>query len=306
MSTAEASPPRQSLPLWLRLTARLPFGVLYFLGGGVSLLLRYVLRGRVRVARSNLRGCFPTLSAAQIESILNRYYRRLGEIAVECVKVADLSAEQMRRRVRFPNLELVRAELDAGHSVILLAAHLGNWEWQLQGSVVHLGVPVDAAYKPLHLASADHMVLLLRSRLGARMVAAKKLLRAVARHRDETRVIALMADQIPMSSGGARQWLMFLGRPTAFYPGPAEIARSTGYAAFFASMRRVSRGYYELHFERMTSSGERLDPELFTAQYARLLEAHIRSDPSNWMWSHRRWKLDPPAAMVPREETASS
>jgi len=306
MAEQTASSQPASLPLWLRLLARLPFGVLYFLGGCLSVTLRYVLHHRVGVARANLRACFPTLPAAEIELILNRYFRRLGEVAVECIKLADLSADEMRRRVRFPNLDRARAEIEAGGSVILLAAHLGNWEWQLQGCVVQLGVPIDAAYKPLHLASADRTVLLLRSRFGARMVAAKKLVRAVARHRDERRAIALMADQIPMSSGGGRQWLTFLGRPTAFYPGPAEIARSTGYAAVFASMRRISRGHYEIHFEPVAAAGERLTPEAFTARYAQLLEAHIRADPSNWMWSHRRWKLSPPAHLLAREETAPS
>jgi KDO2-lipid IV(A) lauroyltransferase len=199
----------------------------------------------------------------------------------------------MGRRVLIPNLAELRAETAAGRSIIFLAAHLGNWEWQLQGIMVQLGVPIDAAYKPLHLASADRAVLLLRSHFGARMVAAKKLLRVVARHRHQVHAIALMADQIPMSSGSGRHWLTFLGQPTAFYPGPAEIAHATGYATYFPCMRRLSRGYYELYFAPMTAAGERLESEAFTARYARVLEAQIRSDPANWMWSHRRWKLTP-------------
>jgi KDO2-lipid IV(A) lauroyltransferase len=285
------------LPLWMRLIAHLPLGVLYALGALASFLLRYVLRHRVAIATSNLRNSFPALSPAEIRPILNQYYRRLGEIAVECLKMPAFSAAQLGARVTMPNLAMVRAETDAGRSIILLAAHLGNWEWQLQSAVVHIGVPVDAAYKPLHLASADRAVLSLRSHFGARMVAAKKLLRTVARNRNHVHVIALMADQIPMSSGSGRHWLTFLGQPTAFYPGPAEIAHSTGYAAFFADMRRVSRGQYEIYFLPMTAAGERLEPEAFTTRYAHLLEASIRSDPANWMWSHRRWKLAPPAAL---------
>jgi len=287
-----------ALPLWMRLIARLPFGVLYALGALASFLLRYVLRHRVAVVTSNLRHSFPTLSPPQLRSVLNQYYRRLGEIAVECLKLPALSAVEMGSRVAFANLAQLRAEIDAGRSVIVLGAHLGNWEWQLQGLVVQLGAPVDAAYKPLHLAWAERAVLLLRSHFGARMVAAKKLLRAVARHRNQVHVIALMADQIPMSSGSGRHWLTFLNQPTAFYPGPAEIAHATGYAAFFADMHRVARGRYRICFEPMTAAGERLEPEAFTARYAQLLEASIRSDPANWMWSHRRWKLAPPAPMM--------
>jgi KDO2-lipid IV(A) lauroyltransferase len=279
----DPSPTTAPLPLWMRLIARLPFGVLYALGALVSFLLRYVLRHRVAIATSNLRKSFPALSPPEIRSILNQYYRRLGEVAVECLKMPALSAAEMGRRVLIPNLAELRAETAAGRSIIFLAAHLGNWEWQLQGIMVQLGVPIDAAYKPLHLASADRAVLLLRSHFGARMVAAKKLLRVVARHRHQVHAIALMADQIP---------------------GPAEIAHATGYATYFPCMRRLSRGYYELYFAPMTAAGERLESEAFTARYARVLEAQIRSDPANWMWSHRRWKLTPPAQMTASQAAA--
>ncbi|HEY3809675.1 MAG TPA: lysophospholipid acyltransferase family protein [Steroidobacteraceae bacterium] len=283
------------VPLWLRACSRLPFGLLYALATALCFLLRYVLRYRVRVARANLRGCFPELPPERIEAILNSYYRSLGQIVAECIKLATMSSDELRRRVQLPNLELLARELAAGRSVILLAAHLGNWEWQLQGTTVRSDVPIDAAYKPLHSAGADELLLRVRSRLGARMVPAKKLVRVVARARGQLHIVALMADQIPASSAG-RHWVSFFGRPTAFYPGPAEIARMTGYVAMFAGMQRTSRGHYEISFEPLARAGEVLAPEAFTARYAQLLEAEIRRDPANWIWTHRRWKLAPPQA----------
>jgi len=305
MSQTHSSPPTDALPWWLRLLARLPFGVLYGLAAMLAFLLRYVLRYRVAVARSNLRQCFPDLSPAEIESLLNDNYRHLAQVVVESLKLATLTREEIRRRVRLPNVELVRAQIDAGRSVILLASHQANWEWALQGTTVSFDVPLDAAYKPLHAAAADRTLLRLRGRFGARMVAAKKLMRVVARNRGGVHVIALIADQIPASSGG-RHWLRFLGRDTAFYPGPAEIARMTGYAAFFTWVRRTARGHYELTFYPLTAAGERAEPQVFTARYAALLEANIRAQPADWMWTHRRWKLEPPAPLPPEHQQVAS
>jgi len=301
---ADADADAARSPWWIRLLGRVPFGVLYAFAAVLGFTLRYLVHYRVGVARANLRRCFPELPPARIESLLRANYRHLAQVAVELPKLATLSREEMRRRVCFTNIELVRAELDAGRSVIFVASHLCNWEWTLQAAVVHFEVPIDAAYKPLHAAVADRELLRLRARFGARMVAAKKLMRAVARHRHEVRAIALMADQIPSSSGG-RLWLRFLGRETAFYPGPAEIARMTGYAAYFAAARRARRGYYELTFHPIAAAGERPEPEIFTARYARLLEANIKAEPADWMWTHRRWKLEPPAPMPPRHQVAS-
>ena len=285
---------------WLRTLARLPLGVLYAVTAVVVFVLRHVLHYRVRIARANLRGCFPTAPPAEIESLVGTYYRHLGQVIAECIKLERLSEPEMRARARVSEsgAQRVRAELAAGRSVILAAAHLGNWEWQLQCVTLHFGVPVDAAYKPLHSAGADRQLLHLRSRFGARMVAAKKLVRAVVRARGTLHAVAIMADQIPASSGG-RIWVPLFGRPTAFYPGPAEIARMTGYAAFFASMRRTALGQYEMDFQPIAAAGERLDPQLFTARYATLLEACIRAAPADWMWTHRRWKIAPPASATP-------
>jgi len=277
--------------------ARLPFGALYALTQAIALLLRYGLRYRLQTVQGNLRRCFPNLRPAALDKIVARYYRHLGEVAAEVIKLASLSADELRERVRFPNLDLVQQETRAGRSVILLAAHLHNWEWQLQGIAVQLGVPIDAAYKPLHSAWAERAQLALRSQFGARMVAAKRLPRAMARHRSEVHAIALIADQVPVSSD-RRHWLNFLGSPTAFYTGPAQIAHVTGYATFFAATRRVARGRYEIRFERVSSAQQRLDTQTFTQRYAHLLEEQIRADPSGWLWSHRRWKLVPPAPLA--------
>jgi Kdo2-lipid IVA lauroyltransferase/acyltransferase len=285
------------MPLWLRGLGLLPFWLLYALAPLLSVLLRYVLRYRVNIARGNLQRCFPEFAPARIGSIVNSYYWRLGQIVVEFLKLAGISADELRRRVPITNLQTVRAELAAGRSVILLAAHLGNWEWQLQSAVLQIGAPLDAAYKPLHTVGADRALLSLRSRFGARMVAAKKLLRVVARRRGQLHVIALMADQIPASSGG-RHWLSFLGRATAFYPGPGEIARMTGYTTYFVSMRRTGRGHYQMAFQPLMAAGEQLEAEAFTARYATFLEAEIRADPANWIWTHRRWKLAPPPQLA--------
>ena len=281
--------------LWIRAFARLPFWLLYGIAGALALLLRYGLRYRVRIARANLQRCFPERSAREIDRLLRQHYGQLMQVALEFLKLASLSAEELRRRVRVLHVERAHAEIAAGRSVLLLAAHQCNWEWALQAVTLSMGVPIDAAYKPLHSLSADRQLRLLRARFGARLIAAKRLLREFVRRRHEPRALALLADQIPMSSSG-RHWLSFLGQPTAFYPGPADIARSAGLAAFFISMRRLRRGFYEIDYQPICGAHEQLDPPAFTARYARLVEEQVRAHPADWMWTHRRWKLAPPAA----------
>lgn len=278
---------------WIRLISHLPWTVIYGLSTLLIWCVRHVFRYRVRVARDNLRRCFPACSEAQIDRLLSQNYRHLAQVVAEFFKTATMSAEELRSRVILVNLERVHAETRAGRSVLLLGAHQCNWEWSLHAVALQVGAPMEAAYKPLHAAGADRELRKLRCRFGARLIAAKKLLREIARRRDIVRAVALIADQVPASSDG-RLWLNFLGCDTAFYPGPGEIARSTGYAAFFAAMSRTRRGHYQIDFQPICAANERLDPNAFTARYARLLEALIRQYPADWTWTHRRWKISCP------------
>ena len=274
----------------LRLIGSLPLPVLYAVGALLALIVRYGLRYRVDVARENLRGCFPHWSAAEVQRVLNEHYRRQGELAAEILKLAAIGREKLRARIRYFDFAPVHAHLAAGQSVLLLTSHQCNWEWLLQTTAMETGVPFLAAYKPPSSAAADRSMLRLRGRFGVQMFAAKRLLRELARQRRRTHAVGMMADQMPTTSAG-RVWLNFLGRETAFFPGPAEIARICGYPTYFVGMRRVRRGFYESRIEPIAMSGEVLDAAQFTARYAARIEAEVKSAPADWAWTHRRWKF---------------
>jgi len=291
----EAPPARPAW--WLRALGRVPLPFMYALAGFVAWLLRDVLRYRVRVVRDNLRGALPEWAESARRQILRRHYRALAEVLFELPRLAEMPAAEVRARVLMPDMPAVHAELARGRPVLVVTGHQCNWEWLLQALALDLGAPFLAAYKPPHSAGADRLMQALRGRFGVRMVPGKRLVREVVRHRGKPHVIGMVADQAPTSSAG-RVWLKFLGRDTAFFPGPAEVARLGGYSAYFLALRRLRRGYYEVRFEPLAAAGENLDVPTFTARYAARLEAVIRASPADWAWTHRRWKLQPPAAVA--------
>ena len=260
----------------------------------LALLMRYGLRYRVAVARENLARSLPGLGAAVRARILRLHYQRLAEVLFELPWLTRATHAQLAERLPIAGMEAVQAELAAGRPVLLLTAHLSNWEWLLQAVAAQLAVPFIAAYKPPHSEGADRQMLALRSRFGAKMVPAKRLLRELARQRGRPHVVGMVADQMPTSSAG-RVWLPFLGRDTAFFPGPAEIARIGGYRSFVMAQRRIAPGRYVADVEPLAEAGEQLDVAAYTARYADRLAQLVRAHPEEWAWTHRRWKLERPA-----------
>jgi KDO2-lipid IV(A) lauroyltransferase len=283
-----------ALPLWVRALGTLPWGAAYALAAALAWFARVVLRVRVRVARENLEGCFPDWLPGHVEETLARHYRGLSEVLVEFIKQGRMSAQEINERMPFVDAEPVRAALAAGRPVMILTAHCGNWEWALQRLQLEFGVPLVGAYKPPRSAAADRAMSALRGRFGVRMVAAKRLLRELARLRRVAHIAAFVADQVPTTSPN-RQWLTFLGRATAFFPGPTEIARIGSYEVYYIAITRTARGRYAVHFQPVAAAGEALEPLEFTRRYAARVEAQVRAAPADWMWVHRRWKLEPPA-----------
>ena len=287
-ATPELAPVRSAW--WARLVAHVPLRMLYGLASVIGWLTFRVFPHREHVVRENLGKAFPDFSEPQLREVIRRYYYGYAQMLVEIIKSVSMPAAEFRRHVRIVNLEELRAVLASGQSVLLVAAHQCNWEWMLLALSLELGYPLDAAYKPLVDNWAEREMKKLRTRFGGRLVPAKDLLADIIKRRDVVRAIAMVADQEPTTSEH-KYWTRFLGRDTAFYMGPEEIARVTRFPVFFVAIRRLSRGQYEMEFQRLAEAGQVLPSGALTERYARLVEAQIHAAPADWPWSHKRWKL---------------
>ncbi len=285
------SPDKNSL--WIRVFSRVSLAVWYPIARFMAWMAWRVIPYRRHVVLANLTASFPEWDAATRERVIRDYYRGFGDMLVEIMRSLRLTREELARRVVLSNPELVREEVAKGRPVLLVAAHQANWEWMLLGLSTQLGVPLDAAYKPLVDSWAEREMRKLRSRFGARLIPAQGLLCDIIQQRNAPRVIAMVADQEPVTSE-RKQWIRFLNRDTAFFLGAEEIARATKYAAFFVRLKRVGRGHYRAEFVPLAAAGEQLQGGEFTARYARLVEEQIRESPADWPWSHKRWKLKKP------------
>jgi KDO2-lipid IV(A) lauroyltransferase len=66
----------------------------------------------------------------------------------------------------------------------------------------------------------------------------------------------------------------------------------------FIGIRRIKRGYYELNFERIAEPPYFKKDHAILDRYIARMEDQIRKSPSGWLWSHRRWKLKKPEALI--------
>ena len=272
-----------------RALSLLPLPVLYVACAVLAFLAR-VFRWRTGFVLEGLARCLPDMPEAERRHIAADFYCYVGELVAEAVHGARIDGDDLVGRLRFENAEVVEDVLRNGKRVMLLAAHHCNWEWLLLRCSTAFGVPLTAAYKPVSREPADRALTAMRSRFGATLVPAKRIVQHLIEQRGSVKLLALVADQSPPASSDQQSWRPFFGEETAFFRGPGWIGAKMGFQPVFIAMRRESRGRYVVRFVPLLAGGKRPDADGIISAYVQAVETHAREHPAQYFWAYNRWK----------------
>ena len=279
-----------------RVIASLPFGMLYALSVVLSFVLNRVAGYRKKVIFQNLRNSFPEKSHREISRIANEYYRNLGDIIVEVIKLGRIQPKELENRFELIHRELLTTALNDGKSVIIAIGHCGTWEWM--GTALGL-VTEQKGYaltKPLSDKDFNGYMEKIRHRLNpGSTIPFKSAFREMVRRKNEPSFYVMAADQTP-TLDEANYWTGFLNQDTPFFMGIEKIARSLGTRVIFMDIQRTGRGKYRGVMQLVSDDPAGTGEGEITEKYVHLLEKAIRDNPPNWLWSHRRWKHKRPPA----------
>lgn len=281
--------------LLCKLTARLPFWVIFGLADIFYVFLYYVARYRRNVVHENLVRSFPEKSRKEIRSITKKFYHHLSDLGLETIKFNHMTEEQIDKRLKINNLDLYEEYYKQGKSMIVLGQHHNNWEWS--GSMQRfIKSQFLVVYNPVRKNKPlERFILDTRERFGAKSIQVNHSVRTALAFNSNERVSSLMlaADQTPPPT--SQFWTTFLNQETAFFAGPMKIAMKTNLPVIMHHTRKVGRSKYEVFHYKLIEKPEEVKPEEILLAYVRKLEEIIQAEPEYWLWSHRRWKHKRPA-----------
>ena len=271
-----------------------PFKVLYVLSDILSLLFYHVIKYRKTMIMENLTKSFPELSRKEIDKICKDSYANLSDILLEGIKGLSLNAEDILKRYQvLPNQNLDKFH-ENGQSVIGLTAHLTNWEWGVASCGLSLKHHVLGVYKKLSHPLINKYIFKTRDRINVTLSEMQETMIILeSDHKLDPFMLMLITDQRPTDPLKAH-WTKFLNRDTAFFYGAEKIALDYNYPLFYFNIRRVKRGYYEVDVVDVCNDPSGTKKGEITEIYKNLLEAEVKKRPSDWLWSHSRWKHPKP------------
>lgn len=274
----------------------LPFPLLYLLSDGVYWLLFRVIGYRRKVVLTNLRNSFPERTEAEIQVIADRFFRWFCDLTLETLKTLTISPEEVRKRVEFKNIDLLRQFAREGRSVILVLGHYGNWELAGARYSQEKDIPqLYVIYHPLANTHFDRLMYHMRTRHGTKLYAMREASKAMLRDQALLTATAFIADQTP--SPERAHWMTFLEQDTPVFLGTEALARKLGQPVIYISITRPRRGYYCMAMELLVGNPSATAPGAITEAHTRRLEADIRNVPELWLWTHRRWKHKRPSTV---------
>ena len=280
------------------LLAALPLPVLFAMGNAFGLCAWLILGKYRRLARQNMAIAFGNeKSPRELRRLVRRHFQRLGANLLCGFKLAAMPLDKIAARVETENFDAAHRPLRAGHPVVLILSHLGNWELFAQFLPRLIGyVRNSTIYQKLGNRFVDDHVRHLRGRAGVEMFDRKEGFQKAIELLRGGGAIGILNDQ---HAGDQGLWVPFFGRLAATSPLPALLAKRTGAAligiALYTSGRARWRMVVEPALEIQDDS-----VEFLTARTNEIIEQQIRRAPEDWFWVHNRWKTPRPNFLLAR------
>lgn len=286
-----------------RLTARLPFWVLWGLADIFYVFIYYIIRYRRKVVFQNLKNSFPEKSQDEIRKIAKKYYHHLSDIGLETIKFSRMTEKQIDDRLKVHGYEIYEEYYQQGKSIIVLGMHYNNWEWS--GSMQRfIKAQFLVVYNPLRDSTDfERFLLQTRERFGAISVPINQSVRVALNFNQTERPGSLMLAADQTAPQNSQFWTTFLNQETAFFPGAMKIAKKTNQPVIMHHTRKTGRGRYEVFHYKLIEDPSKVEPEEILMAYVSKLEKIIQDEPEYWLWSHRRWKHKRPVNIKLYERT---
>lgn len=241
-------------------------------------------------ALKNLRLAYgDTLDDAQRDKLVREVFQHFGRCIVDFLHVPSIPLNEFSRLVTSEGWEHVEKGMAHGKGIVLVTAHIGNWEvlgrWLAQMQELPLTV---VAREPPDEAFATY-VRQIREGSGFTVLnkgqSARDLLRVLRRQE----AICLLPDQ---NSGDV--FAPFFGIPAGTVAGPASLAFHTGAPLVPIYCLQMPDGSYHVFclppIDTHSSGNKEADTVRVMTEVNRTLEEVVRRYPSQWLWLHNRWK----------------
>ena len=245
-----------------------------------------------KIIRNNILKVFKEYSDLEIDNIINKMWSNYGLIFAEYIFLDKFRFNKFKQdHIEILGKEIVENIKKKGKPVIFISAHLSNFElmaMELEKKGLHLA----AIYRPLNNFFLNPFMVYLRKKYICKKQIKKGLIgtRETINYLKNNNSIALMVDQ----RVGESERYPFFNIPAHTTTIPAQLAVKYDLEIIPIFLERKEDNFFKMEIQKPIKCHKTKNPDEnkrnITIEINKTIEKMILRNPSQWIWTHSRWK----------------
>jgi KDO2-lipid IV(A) lauroyltransferase len=272
----------------LRAIETLPLSVIHRGGGALGWVLCRWPSHKHSIIQSNLKRAFPNLEAHDIRALQRQNATEMACFALESGLVWHAKKHKLEATVtQVDGWQHVTDAQRTGRGILLVGAHLGNWE--ILNLYCMQRLQMAALYKAPQSTAFNTWIKQARERFGGTLIpSGSQSMRQLLKTLKSGGAAGIIADQRPRLGEGVSA--PFFGSPALTMTLVGRLAQRTGCVVLMANCyRRYGQGFV---IDIRPVSQAITDPEPTVAATAlnAAIEASVRKHPEQYLWRYPRFE----------------
>jgi KDO2-lipid IV(A) lauroyltransferase len=274
-----------------RLTALLPRRLCYLIAVRVADICFHVFYRKRRALERNLSRVMPQAGGVERRRTARAVFHNFARYLVDFVSFRNAGVEELSACVQFSDLSRLDAAFRNGRGIILVTAHLGNWDIGA-AALAARRYPATAVVKRFPDARLERFVAETRAHLHLQTISSGRAGPGLVRALQRGEMLALAIDE-PRPASGVKA--CFFGEEIRAPTGPARLALRTGARIMPAIVVRTDKrtpafeAIVDTGFSFVPSGDSERDIRALTQALLCALEANIRRHPDQWYMFRPLW-----------------
>ncbi len=238
------------------------------------------------VIKDNLNKFDSTLTPEKLNDISEEMWGNYGRILSEYPYISNFRKGDLDKYIKIENIEKLE-EIKKGPPVVFVSAHFSNFELMAM-AIEKSGINLSAIYRPLN----NKMVNSIMEPLRKKYICKNQIKKGITGVRESLKFfkrgtsIAIMIDQ-RVSEG---EKINFFNYPAHTTTIPAQFVKKFQCKIQPVHIERYEKINFKITFDEQIIISENEDNASISLKLNQWLENKIRKNPSQWIWTHDRWK----------------
>ena len=256
------------------------------MGGYIGKKIGPLFRSKQTIL-TNIKNALPSANKADLELIIQSMWENYGRILAEYVFLKDFRKEKLNDYLEIEGKEHLNKVRDSSEQVVFVSGHFNNFELMAM-QIEKSGINLAAIYRPLNNIFLNGIMEKIRTKYICKnqIKKGRSGTRELLKSFNNKNSIALMIDQ-RVSEGEKSN---FFGQDAFTTTIPAQLVKKFGCKIVPIHIERYNDFYFKMKVEEPINYNKDSTIDEITLSLNKLLEKMILKNPSQWIWSHNRWK----------------